>query len=582
MHERTRGFFLDQVTRIAELRALRPSSVISIYYDDHTPAASGPHDPELHGIAGGPYRPPYAGGRGRRLPEATLDMDWDLDEPPTQMWAPEHAMAMSPRAAAPRVDRAAPARRPPPTPSSIRSTAGNTGRLYPSSAHGSAPPPHPTALRPRATSTGRARSVTPSDHTGPFSTPAAFAGQATLAGPGPFANPYAAPIPNQAAFPYQTGRHAPSRTGQHAPSRTGQNAPNRTGRNAPNRTGRNAPNRTGRLAPPPPPRDALFPDLAHDSRFYPGLVPAAHELSERDPQVPKRHWLSYVAYVTAALTLAAAGVAGYSLWSTPTTASVVIETTPADASVTIDGRAPAGSSSPYTQEGLLTGEHTLVVQKPGFADYRQTFALAEQEAKRVLFVNLSALAKAEPPAPVVNEPSPPATPQVEPRAAAPVSRWHAKAKAKSASHSGTSAAELAKQHRSELRAAKIAARWRAAHGLPPRETDVADVTEVSRPVHAKKEVAAREPVESYAAEHANPTPRANPNAGTGTLQINSRPWANVFVDGQMVGHTPQMGLSLPAGRHSIKLVNPTMNMSKDLSVTIEAGRTLTKVETLSE
>jgi hypothetical protein len=153
-----------------------------------------------------------------------------------------------------------------------------------------------------------------------------------------------------------------------------------------------------------------------------------------------------------------------------------------------------------------------------------------------------------------------------------------------------SAQEIAKQHRSEVRAAKIAARWREAHGLPPRENTLADgvdVTEVSRPTHAKHEPReprhAREP-RVAASDSVSSAAVAAPAAesGTGTLQINSRPWANVYVDGQMVGHTPQMGLSLPAGRHTIKLENPTMNMSKSLSITIQAGQTLTKVETLSE
>jgi hypothetical protein len=541
MHERARGVFFHHVTGLAELRAPRRAGVVSIYYDDHTPASSASHDPDLQGIAGGSYlAPPYAAGRGLGLPEANLEMDWDLDEPPTQMWAAEHARALSPRAAAPRVDRAVGARRPPPTPSSVRGTAGSTGRLYASSARASTPPPQPPTVRPHAASTGRLRALPPMERTRPFPAPMAF--------------PTPTELPSPAPFPNRTGRHTPS------------------------------PRRTGRHIPPPPPRDALFPELAHDSNFYPGLVPAAHELAEPESTPRKRHWLWYAAYVALGLTLVGAGVAAFTLWSTPTTSSVVIETTPADATVTIDGRPVAASVSPYTQAGLPTGDHVLLVQKPGFADYRQVFALGEHEAKRILFVNLSALAKAEPP-PTVSEPSAPEKPEVEPHAAPPVSRWHAKAKP--VSESGLSAAEIAKQHRSELRAAKIAAHWRAAHGLPPRETDVADVTEVSRPVHAKKQ-ATREPAQTDAAERAGTNTRTSTSTstgtgtGTGTLQINSRPWANVFVDGQMVGHTPQMALSLPAGRHQIKLVNPPMNMSKDLSVTIEAGRTLTKVETLSE
>jgi hypothetical protein len=345
-------------------------------------------------------------------------------------------------------------------------------------------------------------------------------------------------------------------------------------------------------APPPRPRDALFPELANDSNFYPGLVPAAHEFHDDDnPFARKRSkgMLWYVAYAVAGMTLVGAGVALFNFWRGPTTVSVMVETTPREATVTIDGRALASAASPYTLAGLATGEHVLQVQKPGFEDYRQVLTLSEQETKRVVSVNLNAVAKAEPP-PV--EPIAAPEPQAAVPPPPPVSKWHAKSKG-SASTAGMSAQEIAKQHRSEVRAAKIAAHWREAHGLPPRENTLADsvdVTEVSRPTHAKHEPRAprqaREPREPReAASHsASSAAVAAPAAesGTGTLQINSRPWANVYVDGQMVGHTPQMGLSLPAGRHTIKLENPTMNMSKSLSVTIHAGQTVTKVETLSE
>jgi hypothetical protein len=66
----------------------------------------------------------------------------------------------------------------------------------------------------------------------------------------------------------------------------------------------------------------------------------------------------------------------------------------------------------------------------------------------------------------------------------------------------------------------------------------------------------------------------------GTLQINSRPWADIYIDNKLVGHTPQMGLPLSAGRHTIKLVNPAMSLSKTLSITIHGGETVKKIETL--
>jgi eukaryotic-like serine/threonine-protein kinase len=64
------------------------------------------------------------------------------------------------------------------------------------------------------------------------------------------------------------------------------------------------------------------------------------------------------------------------------------------------------------------------------------------------------------------------------------------------------------------------------------------------------------------------------------LRINSRPWAQVFVDGKMVGNTPQMGIQLAAGKHTVKLVNPDMGLQKTFAVSVNNGQTVTKVMNL--
>jgi hypothetical protein len=132
-----------------------------------------------------------------------------------------------------------------------------------------------------------------------------------------------------------------------------------------------------------------------------------------------------------------------------------------------------------------------------------------------------------------------------------------------------SAHELAKQRRAERRAAKVANRYlsrktRTGHGLnaDPSGGQPAATSDMAAPAEARTASA------------------ASNGAKTGTLQINSRPWADVYVDNKPVGHTPQMGLQLSPGHHTVKLTNPTMGMSKTLSVTIRAGETVKKIETL--
>lgn len=67
---------------------------------------------------------------------------------------------------------------------------------------------------------------------------------------------------------------------------------------------------------------------------------------------------------------------------------------------------------------------------------------------------------------------------------------------------------------------------------------------------------------------------------TGTLRINSRPWSHLYLDGRLVGSTPQVALSVSAGAHRVRLVNPQFAMSKTFSVVVGAGESVTRVETL--
>jgi hypothetical protein len=70
------------------------------------------------------------------------------------------------------------------------------------------------------------------------------------------------------------------------------------------------------------------------------------------------------------------------------------------------------------------------------------------------------------------------------------------------------------------------------------------------------------------------------SGGTGTLQVNSVPWSQVYVDGRLIGNTPQMGISLRAGPHRVTLVNPDFDIRHSFSVTIQPGETVRRVERL--
>jgi len=66
----------------------------------------------------------------------------------------------------------------------------------------------------------------------------------------------------------------------------------------------------------------------------------------------------------------------------------------------------------------------------------------------------------------------------------------------------------------------------------------------------------------------------------GKLRINTRPWSEIYVDGKLIGETPQMGIPLKAGKHDITCVNPDFGINKTFEVDIPAEKTVTKILTL--
>jgi len=111
----------------------------------------------------------------------------------------------------------------------------------------------------------------------------------------------------------------------------------------------------------------------------------------------------------------------------------------------------------------------------------------------------------------------------------------------------------------------------AAPQAPPKRT-AAVVAERSEPSSA---VAA--PPQATVTEQRTDTAAAQEAGGTGVLRINSRPWSRVYVDGRLLGNTPQTQLVLGAGRHTVTLVNPEFGFERVLPVQIKAGETLTKI-----
>ena len=101
---------------------------------------------------------------------------------------------------------------------------------------------------------------------------------------------------------------------------------------------------------------------------------------------------------------------------------------------------------------------------------------------------------------------------------------------------------------------------------PPRPTPVATPVPVPEVVQA---VVTVDPVAPTEADPRKKAPRAV--KGKATLDVNSTPWAKVYLDGAFVGDTALSGLAVSAGKHRLRLHNPTVNKAWETSLELVAG-----------
>jgi serine/threonine-protein kinase len=69
-------------------------------------------------------------------------------------------------------------------------------------------------------------------------------------------------------------------------------------------------------------------------------------------------------------------------------------------------------------------------------------------------------------------------------------------------------------------------------------------------------------------------PAVAPAGGNGTLNINSIPVSKVVLDGRPLGSTPKVGVSVPAGSHTVIFIHPEKG-KQTVTVTVKAGETKT-------
>src|SRR6188768_3458476 len=91
------------------------------------------------------------------------------------------------------------------------------------------------------------------------------------------------------------------------------------------------------------------------------------------------------------------------------------------------------------------------------------------------------------------------------------------------------------------------------------------------PATASKE---KDPKEAPAKEKDPKEAAAPAAAGSGTLNINSIPVSKVVLDGRPLGSTPKVGVSVPAGNHTVTFIHPALG-KKSVTVAVKSGETKT-------
>ena len=312
--------------------------------------------------------------------------------------------------------------------------------------------------------------------------------------------------------------------------------------------------------------------------------------------------------VLAAAAVLGAAFAAKTMQDGPGAATMTLVTKPGDAEVAIDGRTLVGQTSPFMVQDLTPGiDHEVVVRKEGFEpqtrrfranagqvlpldgieltklDSGTGFALATAPSGAKVFVDGNQqqgvtplrVTDLTPGLHTIRVEHPDGKPwesqvalahgQVIDLPIADLTAVKAATKKAKSSDDDDKPAKVASASSSSSKRSSSGKSRRAA----ARE---ARASKPSAPIAAR---AVRAPAPIAAA----PAMAAAPAAGgaEGSLRVNSRPWSQVYVDGRMIGNTPLLNVPLRAGKHKVKLVNPQLGMSKQLTVQIAKGKATTKV-----
>jgi hypothetical protein len=376
-------------------------------------------------------------------------------------------------------------------------------------------------------------------------------------------------------------------------------------------------------APPAPPPRAAKPSAHLGARKPVGEVsaqlPAAasaprlqstSELPARFLDALKGHKASIVMAVSVVVGLVASLLIVRAL-AAGGVGSAVLEVSPMDAQVQVNGTAVSGTSSPYTVSDLKPGIHEIAVMKPGYNEYRGSFLVTAGASTRLPVIELAAnmrdvgfSVRSVPTGAAVwvdGERTELVTPAkltgINPGIHRLVLKhegyldYELRVFVPEATVLQLPAAELVALPAAPVEPVRSGRRLRSAdeaEGYGAHRTRRGEASESERPSRAERNsyTSGFNTRRSRAADGGDDVSlRAAIGADCGkmgTLRLNALPWAQVTLDGQPIGNTPQQNLPLSPGKHKLLLSNPQLGLTKLVTIKINAGEIQTQVVNLAE
>ncbi len=285
------------------------------------------------------------------------------------------------------------------------------------------------------------------------------------------------------------------------------------------------------------------------------------------------------------LGLVAAIVLGLFVFRTPSPGAVHVTTTPRDVSVIVDGT-PVIGSSPFVIGEVVAGvPHEILIRKTGYRSWTTKFELQPGETMELPPVTLEALESGF----ALDSVPSGATVFVDGERLAQTTPVRV-ADLKAGDHQIKLEAEGFAPWESSLHVTPGTVLDLPKAKLIPTATEEPPEVKVARPRPQRtprpprvREQPPAPPEPPRVREEPRPKPEPPPVVtGTGTLRVQTRPWSQVFVDGRLIGNTPQTNISLSAGRHTVTFVNDEFGLRKTIRVNIKPDEITTRSLNLTE